>query len=226
MGEQSSCGGEKGDQPPGGLWRGAARPWAWRRYPTEGERDARLNRQTPVNAVRKDERRHEIRQKLPDGRELPAAQAARYTLSACRPAVTHAAPAHQKHINKCLGNTQNPPLSLLRKQQKMTVRTYNPHKLTRTKKKAQTISGDRQGRHTADAWRGKDSVGPPGRSRFGQEQQSQSWSSRPPLAPTAPSSRDRMQTLEGRQAPPWVPGADRGWSPEKGRRRPPSGRPR
>ena len=112
-----------------------------------------------------------------------------------------------------VSGTQKPPLSLLQKQQEVTVRTHNPHKLTRTKKKAQTISGDRQGRHPAGAWRSKDSVGPPGRSRLGQEQRSQSWSSRPPSAPRAPSSRDGMQMLEGRQA----------GAPGKGRGRPPSG---
>ena len=93
------------------------------------------------------------------------------TRSVRRPAVTHSAPTHHPigaqacshtrgpdssmFLREGPGDTQNLPVSLLQKRQKMTARTYNQHELTRTKEKAQEVSGDRQGRHMAGALRGR-----------------------------------------------------------------------
>ena len=106
---------------------------------------------------------HETRVKLTDSRELPAAQAACSTLVGAQACGHTRGPDASMFLRECPGHTQNLPVSLLQKRQKMTARTYNQHKLTRTKEKAQEVSGDRQGRHTAGALRGRRAISFSGR---------------------------------------------------------------
>lgn len=227
MAGQSSCGGEKGATNHDEDRAGNPQSLGAEEVPTDRERGARVSQQTAVNAVYGDELTARNESKANREQELPACERR-------RPSVTRGPDAPEAGQSCFLENVREAESA----RASPAEATEDASKVTQSAgthpdgaESTGNLHGQARPAHGGRA-EGQDSAGPPGRSRAGQEQQSRGWSSRPPSAPTAPSSRDRMLTPEGdscpagrRQSPP-LPGCralTQAGALGKGQGRPPSG---